>query len=67
MFRLHGSYETLNGGILSDALTDLTGGMSQTIHPKTIQPEQINDIWITLYQAHIKNSLSALAITGVSF
>lgn len=55
-FRLRGCYSNLDGGKLSDALVDMTGGMSETIslNPRSEIPHNIHDL---LWKSSQMNSL----------
>lgn len=55
-FRLRGCYEALDGGKLSDAMVDMTGGLSETImmSNKSTIPHNMYD---TLWKSSQMNSL----------
>ena len=54
-FRVHGSYEALDGGFATEAMEDFTGGVSETYDIKEL-PEEV-DLFETMYRAHKKGSL----------
>lgn len=46
--KLHGTYEALNGGSMSEALVDLTGGASDKYHlrsPETKESIESGQFW----------------------
>ena len=53
--KLHGCYETLNGGSMVEALVDLTGGVSEKISleaPETIEIRKSGQLWKMLTKYH---------------
>lgn len=57
--RMVGSYEALQGGLTSEALTDFTGGITERI---VIKDETIKNLFKTCYKAHRKGALMGCSI-----
>ena len=57
-FRVHGSYEALDGGFATEAMEDFTGGVSERFKLQKL-PEGI-DLFKTMDRAHRKGSLMGL-------
>ena len=58
-FRLNGCYEALSGGLVSEALTDFTGGLTERFNFANELPDNMFDI---LYRAKRKSSLMGCSI-----
>ena len=58
-FRLNGCYEALSGGLVSEALTDFTGGLTERFNFANQLPDNMFDI---LYRAKRKGSLMGRSI-----
>ena len=58
-FRLNGCYEALSGGLVSEALTDFTGGLTERFNFANELPHNMFDI---LYKARRKGSLMGCSI-----
>ena len=54
-----GSYEALQGGLTSEALTDFTGGITERI---VIKDETIKNLFKTCYKAQRKGALMGCSI-----
>ena len=61
-FRLHGSYEALEGGWTEDAYVDFTGGVGQRIE-LTDKRKIPDDLFKTLMHDYTMNSLMACSIS----
>lgn len=59
MLRLNGSYESLSGGLTSEALTDFTGGMAERYELKSKAPR---DLFQIMFKALRKGSLMGCSI-----
>ncbi|KAH9519565.1 Calpain-1 catalytic subunit [Bulinus truncatus] len=62
--KLYGSYESLKGGNLMDALTDLTGGLTEHYDIKGALPNLPSNIINILYKSLDRFSLIACSIEG---
>ena len=54
-FRVHGSYEALDGGFTTEAMEDFTGGVAENFNLQEL-PDDI-DLFETMHRAHEKGSL----------
>ena len=64
--KLHGSYENLNGGQLSEAMVDLTGGVSQKFYmraPEVVEEIEAGQFWKDLKKYHQQGYLLGCANT----
>ena len=64
--KLHGTYEALNGGQMSEALVDLTGGVSEKFHfraPETTEAIEGGQFWKDLKKYHSQGFLLGCANT----
>ncbi len=43
----------------------IIGGLSQSISVKTLKKNELDEVWITLYQAYFKKSLNSLTLNAV--
>lgn len=59
LFRLHGSYEALSGGLTSEALTDFTGGVVERFELRENCPD---DMLKRILRAHKRYSLMGCSI-----
>lgn len=57
LYRLHGSYEAVEGGITMDALVDLTGGLAERYDVKEYDPT----IYHLILHAHRSGAFIACA------
>lgn len=57
--RLNGSYEALSGGLISESLTDLTGGLVMRLELQQNAPDNLQDI---MQKAHSRGSLMGCSI-----
>jgi len=57
--RLHGSYEALSGGLMSEALTDVTGGIVERFELGNKAPSDLQNIMLTAFR---KSSLMGCSI-----
>jgi len=64
--KLHGTYEMLNGGLMNEALVDLTGGVSEKFHfraPETTEAIEGGQFWKDLKKYHAQGFLLGCANT----
>ena len=59
---MYGSYEALKSGVMRDALTDLTGGLTETYNFKGPQADLPENIVNILFKALERQSLIGCAI-----
>ena len=59
MIRLSGSYEALTGGLTSEAMTDFTGGIVESISLNASSPDDVYDV---IFKAAERLSLMACSI-----
>jgi len=64
--KLHGTYEMLNGGQMTESLVDLTGGVSEKFHfraPETVESIEGGQFWKDLKKWHQQGFLLGCANT----
>ena len=59
MYRLSGSYEALSGGLMSEALTDVTGGIVERFELGSKAPADLQSIMLKAFN---KSSLMGCSI-----
>ena len=59
VFRLNGSYEALSGGLMSEALTDVTGGIVERFELGRNAPTDLQNVMLKAFQ---KSSLMGCSI-----
>ena len=65
VYRLHGSFEALGGGLMSEALTDVTGGIVERFALGSKAPSNLQNIMLKAFE---KSSLMGCSIdVSVSF
>lgn len=63
MCRLNGSYEALSGGLMSEALTDVTGGIVERFELGRKAPADLQDIVLKAFK---KSSLMGCSIDVIT-
>lgn len=69
--KLHGSYQAIAGGRLSEAMADLTGGVTETVDissPEALSRVQSGELWRTLQECKLHGHLlsCSLSIKGAT-
>lgn len=62
LFRLYGSYESLDAGQTYDALVDLTGGIQEQIDLKKLSYSERSNLWDIIIKSFKNNSIMGCSI-----
>lgn len=64
--KIYGSYESLDGGLIYDALIDMSGGIQEHINLNSIGHHEKENFWKTFEMSSNKNAIIGCAIHGNS-